>query len=205
MLNQRIAGLAALGSAALVLLTLLVDAFISSNEGRSEFLLVGAPFLFVPAVLFMVKDVVGWKNFVPKFAAWASLVAFAIVAMLSYLPEGAYIIGASPETIAPHLMWLVSGMGLSLVLGNGVVMERTGTTGLNVLGIIAGISWMLPLWASILTSTNPGWAAGSGFSLLFNLAAPVWLISHLVYGVWLSTRLLSRRGGVASTPGPATS
>ena len=195
---RRFAGLTALASALLVAGILLYDALIFSNEGTTEFFLIAAPFLLAPAILRTTHRHASPLQTAIRLVTWVALGAFVAVSALSFLVEGAVLAESSVlQTSILFLMGVVSLMGLSVAVSNGVALEAAHQPSvLSVLGIMAGIAWMVPLWGAILAAVDPALApaAGSFLQTLYSLAAPAWLVSHLLYAVWKGLRLVLRGG-----------
>ncbi len=191
----RLAGYGAILSA-LIVPVFVIASLLFGIEAWFDFFVVLAPAVLMPA-LAVVEPL-----HEPRFSRWSpfvtrvglmGLVAFAAVAVL--MPSQWWHADVHVHvSYFGYLMVIVLVMGLVLVLSNLTsLMAGTLPAAMALLGIAAGAAWTILLGMDLLEFFGSA-SSGEASLLLVNVLAPTWLLSHIVYTLWLGVWLIKRGG-----------
>ncbi|MBN2503656.1 MAG: hypothetical protein JXB38_22965 [Anaerolineales bacterium] len=207
-LLNRIAGVGAFLSAALIptaflLSTLFPNATTAQRnqlEGTSEYFLILAPALLLPAVFVLGRFFRAQR---PRLANAATVVGLA--GMLPFL--ALMLLGAGLDFANQYATVSIAGFagalwlkhvtfGFMLLIGvwlilTGVLAQLTQRVPplLGLAALTSGVAW----GALMATTLYVAFPAGTLASLTLAISLPVWLLAHLTFTIWLGFWLLTRK------------
>ena len=182
----RLAGVSAWVSAAIIPIALLVDLF-SPNGLALEYLLLVAPVALLPAILVLEylyeEDWPQWSQHVTRIG----LGGIGIVGLVLYLLRLFALKFEIPDLIYLGFVGLIALLSLWLIFSGfmGLYIHRLPFA-LPLLGIVAGVVWLLIVSQAVLAFFDPLLSEQTQRYLQgWNITTTIWLVSYLAYTIWL--------------------